>query len=37
VPLRVDVLGIIRVGGTRVLLELVIRAFQHGESAEGIV
>ncbi len=37
VPLRVDAQGKIRVGGTRVLLELVIRAFQNGESPEGIV
>ena len=37
VPLRVDAQGKIRVGGTRILLELVIRAFQRGESPEGIV
>ncbi|MCQ3932333.1 MAG: hypothetical protein DPW16_17930 [Chloroflexi bacterium] len=37
VPLRQDPSGKIRVGGTRVLLELVIHAFQSGETAEGIV
>lgn len=37
VPLRTDEHGKIRVGDTRVLLELVIHAFQQGESAEGIV
>jgi uncharacterized protein (DUF433 family) len=37
VPLRADKHGKIRVGDTRVLLELVIHAFQQGESAEGIV
>ncbi len=37
VPIRQDPSGKIRVGGTRVLLELVIHAFQSGESAEGIV
>lgn len=37
VPLRTDPQGKIRVGDTRVLLELVIHAFQQGESAEGIV
>lgn len=37
VPLRVDTQGKIRIGDTRVLLELVIRAFQQGESPEGIV
>jgi uncharacterized protein (DUF433 family) len=37
VPLRTDNQGKIRVGGTRVLLELVIHAFQQGESAEGII
>ncbi|HUG91589.1 MAG TPA: hypothetical protein VML55_12180 [Planctomycetaceae bacterium] len=29
--------GVFRVGDSRVLLELVIRAFQRGESPEGIV
>ena len=37
VPLRTDAHGKLRVGGTRVLLEFVIHAFQQGETAEGIV
>ena len=37
VPLRTDEHGKIRVGDTRVLLELVIHAFNQGETAEGIV
>ena len=37
VPLRTDEYGKIRVGNTRVLLELVIHAFQQGETAEGII
>lgn len=37
VPLRTDEHGKIRVGETRVLLELVIHAFHQGETAEGIV
>jgi hypothetical protein len=37
VPLREDPPGVFRVGQSRVLLELVLRAFQRGESAEGIV
>jgi len=37
VPLRTDEHGKIRIGNTRVLLELVIYAFQQGETAEGIV
>jgi uncharacterized protein (DUF433 family) len=37
VPLRTDEHGKIRVGDTRVLLELVIHAFQQGETAEGIL
>ena len=36
-PLRVDETGAIRVGQSRVLLELVIRAFQDGASPESIV
>ena len=36
-PLRVDETGAIRVGQSRVLLELVIRAFQNGASPESIV
>jgi uncharacterized protein (DUF433 family) len=37
VPLRTDECGAIRVGNTRVLLDLVIREFQRGASPEGIV
>ena len=37
VPLREDPPGVFRVGQSRVLLELVLRAFNRGESAEGIV
>jgi uncharacterized protein (DUF433 family) len=37
VPLREDEKGAIRVGNSRVLLEMVIRAFQDGASAEYIV
>ena len=37
VPLRTDEYGKLRVGDTRVLLELVIHAFQQGETAEGII
>jgi uncharacterized protein (DUF433 family) len=37
VPLRSDGYGKLRVGNTRVLLELVIYAFQQGETAEEIV
>ena len=36
-PLREDKTGAIRVGNTRVLLEIVIRAFQDGASPESIV
>lgn len=36
-PFREDVTGAIRVGNSRVLLELVIRAFQDGASPESIV
>jgi len=36
-PLREDPPGVFRVGESRVLLELVLRAFNRGESAEGIV
>ena len=36
-PLYEDETGAIRVGNTRVLLELVIRAFQDGASPESIV
>lgn len=35
-PLRVDGSGAIRVGGSRVLLELVVRAFQDGATPEAI-
>src|SRR5207248_1784577 len=37
VPLREDPPGVFRVGQSRVLLELVIRAFQRGETPESIV
>ena len=37
VPLKIEENGAIRVGGTRVLLEVVIYAFQQGETPEGIV
>ena len=36
-PLREDASGALRVGNSRVLLELVIRAFQDGASPETIV
>lgn len=36
-PLRGDGSGALRVGGSRVLLELVIRAFQDGATPEAIV
>ena len=36
-PLREDVAGALRVGDSRVLLELVIRAFQDGATPETIV
>lgn len=36
-PIREDASGALRVGGTRVLLELVIRAFQNGATPEAIV
>jgi hypothetical protein len=37
VPLWEDPAGVFRVGKSRVLLELVLRAFQRGETPEGIV
>jgi uncharacterized protein (DUF433 family) len=37
VPLREDPPGVFRVGNSRVFLELVIHAFQRGETPEGIV
>lgn len=36
-PLRQDESGAVRIGDTRVLLELVIRAFEDGATAEAIV
>jgi uncharacterized protein (DUF433 family) len=36
-PFREDESGAIRIGNTRILLELVIRAFQDGASPESIV
>jgi uncharacterized protein (DUF433 family) len=37
VPLREDPPGVIRVGSSRVLLEIVLDAFKRGESPEAIV
>lgn len=37
VPLRTEADGTIRIGNSRVLLEIVIHAFQRGETPEGIV
>jgi uncharacterized protein (DUF433 family) len=37
VPLREDEQGAIRIGNTRVLLDVVIHEFRNGASAEGIV
>lgn len=37
VPLWEDPPGVVRVGKSRVLLELVLRAFRRGETPEGIV
>jgi uncharacterized protein (DUF433 family) len=37
VPLREEPQGILRVGKSRVLLELVIHAYQQGESAAAVV
>lgn len=37
VPLREEPTGVLRVGMSRVLLELVIEAYQQGESAASIV
>ena len=37
VPLRQDAIGALRVGDSRVLLELVIHAFQDGATPEAIV
>jgi uncharacterized protein (DUF433 family) len=37
IPLWEDPPGVLRVGKSRVLLELVIHAFQRGETPEGIV
>jgi uncharacterized protein (DUF433 family) len=37
IPLREEASGALRVGGTRVLLELVIRAFEDGATPETIV
>jgi len=36
-PVREDTAGALRIGNTRVLLELVIRAFQDGATPEAIV
>jgi uncharacterized protein (DUF433 family) len=37
VPLRTDEHGVIRVGDSQVLLDIVIRAFNNGADPEGIV
>lgn len=37
VPLRTDAQGAIRIGSTRVLLEMVVHAFQRGATPESIV
>ncbi len=37
IPLRTDEHGTIRIGKTRILLELVIHAYYMGETPEGIV
>jgi uncharacterized protein (DUF433 family) len=37
IPLRKDKYGVIRVGGTRVTLDTVVRAFKNGATAEEIV
>jgi uncharacterized protein (DUF433 family) len=37
IPLHEDPPGVLRVGKSRVLLELVIRAFQRGQTPESIV
>ena len=37
VPLQVDAEGVVRVGGTRVPLETVVTAFEHGATAEEIL
>ena len=37
IPLREEPPGVLRVGKSRVLLELVLEAFQQGESPAGIV
>ena len=37
IPLAKDAHGVYRVGGTRVTLDLVVRAFKRGASAEEIV
>lgn len=37
VPIRLDEHGVMRVGGTRVILDIVIGAFNQGETPEQIV
>lgn len=37
IPLAKDSLGVYRVGGTRVMLDLVVRAFNRGATAEVVV
>lgn len=37
IPLRIDADGVIRVGGTRVMLDTIVYAFQDGATTEEIV
>ena len=37
VPLAIDADGVVRVGGTRVMLDTVVAAFEEGATAEDIV
>jgi uncharacterized protein (DUF433 family) len=37
VPLKTDVDGVVRIGGTRVTLDTLVAAFREGVTAEGIV
>lgn len=37
IPLTLDAHGVYRVGGSRVTLDLVVRAFQSGDTPEEIV
>ena len=35
-PLQIDADGVVRIGGTRMTLDTIVTAFQHGASAEEI-